>query len=117
MHGATGYIQNGDVLVWVSRGGKTDELFTIIDMCHTKGAIVIDITENLSSLFAQKSDIVVSMKVTLETDKYNSQGTSSFIALAAVFDALQTAVIEETNYKNEQFALVQPAGAVGKRLN
>ncbi len=117
VHGATGYIQKGDVLVWASRGGKTDELFTIIDICHTKGAIVIGITENLSSPLAGKSDIVVPMKVVSETDKYNSQGTSSFIALSAVFDALQTAIIEVTNYKNEQFALIHPAGAVGKRLN
>lgn len=117
VHGATGYIQKGDVLVWASRGGKTDELFTIIDVCRTKAAIIIGITENLTSPLAEKSDIVVPMKVTSETDKYNSQGTSSFTTLAAVFDALQTAIIEETNYKNEQFALIHPAGAVGKRLN
>lgn len=117
VHGATGYIQKGDILIWASRGGKTDELFSIIDICHSKGGIVIGITENLQSPLAQKSDIVIPMKVTLETDKYNSQGTSSFIALSAVFDALQTAIIEETDYKNEQFALIHPAGAVGKRLN
>lgn len=117
VHGATGYVQKGDVLVWASRGGKTDELFSIIDICHAKGATVIGITENLSSPLAEKSDIVIPMKVTSETDKYNSQGTSSFTALSAVFDALQTAVIEETDYKNEQFALIHPAGAVGKRLN
>jgi D-arabinose 5-phosphate isomerase GutQ len=117
VHGATGYIQKGDVLVWASRGGKTDELFAIIDICHAKEGIVIGITENTSSPLAEKSDIVVPMKVTSETDRYNSQGTSSFTALAAVFDALQTAIIEETNYKNEQFALIHPGGAVGKRLN
>ena len=117
VHGATGYVQKGDVLVWASRGGKTDELFSIIDICRTKGVIVIGITENISSPLAEKSDIVVPMKVTSETDKYNSQGTSSFVALVAVFDALQTAIIEETNYTNEQFALIHPGGAVGKRLN
>lgn len=53
---------------------------------------------------------------TSETDKYNSQGTSSFTAITVVFDALQTAIIEEINYKNGQFALIHPAGAVGKRL-
>ncbi|MDR3644459.1 MAG: SIS domain-containing protein [Clostridia bacterium] len=117
VHGAMGYIQRGDVLVWASRGGKTDELFAIINICRAKGATVIGVTENLSSPLAEKSDIILPMKVTSETDKYNCQGTSSFTALAAVFDALQTAVIEETDYKNERFALVHPAGAVGKRLN
>ena len=78
---------------------------------------VIGVTENLDSPLAQRSDVIVPMKVTAETDRYNSQGTSSFTALSAVFDALQTAVIEETGYQNEQFALIHPGGAVGKRLN
>lgn len=117
IHGATGYLQEGDVMVWASRGGKTDELFKILDICHVKKVTVIGVTENLSSPLAEMSDIVIPMKVTSETDRYNSQGTSSFTALAAVFDALQTAVIEETGYKNEQFALIHPGGAVGKRLN
>lgn len=117
IHGATGYLQEGDVMVWASRGGKTDELFKILDICHVKKVTVIGVTENLASPLAEMSDIVIPMKVTSETDRYNSQGTSSFTALAAVFDALQTAVIEETGYRNEQFALIHPGGAVGKRLN
>ncbi len=117
VHGASGFLKEGDALVWASRGGKTDELFSILDICRTKKVTVIGVTENLSSPLAAKSHIVLPMKVTSETDRYNSQGTSSFIALAAVFDALQTAVIEETGYQNEQFALIHPGGAVGKRLN
>ena len=117
VHGATGYLQEGDVMVWASRGGKTDELIKILEICHVKKVTVIGVTENLASPLAEMSDIVVPMVVTSETDRYNSQGTSSFTALAAVFDALQTAVIEETGYKNEQFALIHPGGAVGKRLN
>ena len=116
IHGASGFLQKGDVLVWASRGGKTDELFKILEICRAKESLIIGITENLSSPLAERSDIVIPMKVTAETDKYNSQGTSSFVALSAVFDALQTAVLEETDYKNEEFALNHPGGAVGKRL-
>ncbi|HJB15329.1 MAG TPA: SIS domain-containing protein [Candidatus Blautia excrementipullorum] len=117
IHGASGFLQKGDVLVWASRGGKTDELFKILEICRTKESLIIGVTENLSSPLAERSDILIPMKVTVETDKYNSQGTSSFVALSAVFDALQTAVLEETNYRNEEFALNHPGGAVGKRLN
>ena len=117
VHGASGFLQKGDILVWASRGGKTDELFKILEICRAKECMIIGITENLSSPLAKYSDIVIPMKVTTETDKYNSQGTSSFIALSAVFDALQTAILEETDYKNEEFALNHPGGAVGKRLN
>ena len=71
----------------------------------------------MDSPLAQGADIVLPMRVEKETDKYNAQSTSSFVALASVFDALQTALIEETGYVNEQFALIHPGGAVGERLN
>lgn len=117
VHGALGYIQEGDVILLASRGGKTDELIPIADICRGKGASIITVTENLESPLAQKADVVLAMKVTKECDKYNCQGTTSFAVTSAIFDALQAAVIELTDYKNEAFAIVHPGGAVGKRLN
>lgn len=117
VHGATGFIQKGDTVILASRGGKTAELMPIMDICRRKGAVIISITENTESPLAKGSDIVLPMKINSETDKYNSQGTTSFIVTNAIFDALQSALIEETGYKNEQFAVIHPGGAVGERLN
>lgn len=117
VHGALGFLQKGDVLLWASRGGKTDELVKIVDVCNQKGVTVIGVTENLESPLAAKSDIVLAMKVTRECDKYNFQGTTSFAVTNTIFDALQAAVMEETGFVNEQFAVIHPNGAVGKRLN
>ena len=117
VHGALGYIQKGDVLLWASRGGKTDELIPIVNICKGKGATIIGVTENLSSPLAEMSDILLAMKVTRECDKYNCQGTTSFAVTSAIFDALQAALIEYTDFKNEKFAVIHPGGAVGKRLN
>ena len=117
VHGALGFIQKGDVILLASRGGKTDELLPIADICRGKGATVIGVTENVNSPLAEKSDIVLAMKVTRECDKYNCQGTTSFAVTSAIFDALQTAVLDYTGFKNEKFAVIHPGGAVGKRLN
>lgn len=117
VHGGLGFLQKGDVLVWTSRGGKTDELIPIVQIAKAKGATIIGVTENLSSPLAAKSDIVLGMKITRECDPDNCQGTTSFAVTNAVFDALQTAVIEKTGYRKENFAVIHPAGAVGKRLN
>lgn len=117
VHGALGFIQKGDVILLVSRGGKTDELMPIANICKGKGATIIGVTENLSSPLAEISDIVLAMKVTKECDKYNCQGTTSFIVTNAIFDALQSALVEYTDYQNEKFAVIHPGGAVGKRLN
>jgi len=117
VHGGLGFLQKGDVIVLASRGGKTDELLPIADVCRGKGVTVIGVTENLASPLAEKSDIVLAMAVTRECDKYNCQGTTSFAVTSAIFDALQSAVLEYTDFKNEQFAVIHPGGAVGKRLN
>jgi D-arabinose 5-phosphate isomerase GutQ len=117
VHGATGFIQAGDVMILASRGGKTAELLPILRICKEKGATIISVTENLESPLAQGADIVLKMHVNRETDKYNSQGTTSTTALCVIFHALQAALIEVTGFKNEQFALIHPGGAVGERLN
>ena len=117
VHGGMGFMQEGDVMVFASRGGKTKELLPILDICKRKGIKVITITENLESPLATGADVVLKQYVNRETDKYNSQGTTSSTALCMIFHALQTALIEETDYKNEQFALIHPGGAVGERLN
>jgi D-arabinose 5-phosphate isomerase GutQ len=117
VHGATGFLQKGDVMVFASRGGSTKELFPILDICKAKGVSTITITENLESPLAKGADVVIKQYVNRETDKYNMQGTTSTTALCMLFHALQTAVIEETDYKKEQFALIHPGGAVGERLN
>ena len=117
VHGGLGCMKKGDVMLLASRGGKTDELMTIIDVCKTKGVTIIGVTENLESPLATMADIVLAMKVTKECDKYNCQGTTSFAVTSAIFDALQAALVEYTEFQNEEFAVIHPGGAVGKRLN
>jgi len=117
VHGATGFLQKGDVMVLASRGGKTKELIPILEICKRKGISVITITENLDSPLALEADVVIKQYVNQETDKYNCQGTTSSTSLAVIFHVLQTALIEETDFQNEQFAVVHPGGAVGERLN
>ena len=117
VHGGMGFLQAGDVLLLASRGGKTAELLPMLDIARTKGASVIAVTEDGASPMAQGAGVWLPMYVTRECDKYNSQGTTSNAVLNAIFDALQTALIEQTGYQQSQFALIHPGGAVGQRLN
>ena len=117
VHGATGFLQSGDVMIFASRGGKTRELLPIVEICKKKQVSIITVTENLDSPLAQAADVVLKQHVNRETDKYNAQGTTSTTALCMIFHSLQAALIEETGYQAEQFALIHPGGAVGERLN
>lgn len=117
VHGGTGFLQAGDVMLFASRGGKTAELLPIMDICKKKGVKIITVTENTDSPLAAGADVVLKQHVNRETDRYNCQGTTSTTSLAVIFHVLQTMLIEETGFKNEQFAVIHPGGAVGERLN
>lgn len=117
VHGGTGFLQKGDVCLFASRGGKTKELLPILEICKAKGVSVITVTENADSPLAKSADVVLRQHVNRETDRFNCQGTTSSTSLAVIFHILQTALIEETGFQNEQFALIHPGGAVGERIN
>ena len=68
-------------------------LLPILDICKVKGVKVITITEDLNSVLATSADVVLKQYVNRETDKYNSQGTTSTTALCMIFHALQAALL------------------------
>ncbi|MDW7657815.1 MAG: SIS domain-containing protein [Bacillota bacterium] len=117
IHGGLGCVQPGDVVIMVSRGGKTAELLPIIDVVNRKKATLIALTENITSPLGLKADILIPMNIALESDPLNLMATASYMATVAIFDALLCSLIVETDYTAEQFALIHPGGAVGEKLN
>ncbi|HBN83646.1 MAG TPA: phosphosugar isomerase [Clostridiales bacterium] len=117
VHGGLGALKKEDVMVMVSRGGKTSELLPVIDVCNKKGAVLIVVTENLDSLLGKNADIVLPIKIEKESDPTGLMATSSFMVTVALFDALLSALIVRTGYTREQFGLIHPGGAVGQLLN
>lgn len=117
IHGGLGAVQSGDVVVMLSRGGKTTELLPIIDVVKVKQAVLVGITENLESTLAKASDIVVQPIITRESDPLEVMATTSNLVAGAILDAVLAAVMTLNDYQLEQFALIHPGGAVGARLN
>lgn len=117
VHGGLGALDKDDVMVMVSRGGKTVELLPIISVCKKKKATLIGVTENDQSILAQSSDIVLKLSNEKESDPLGLMATSSFIATIALFDALLASLIVKTGFTAQQFGLIHPGGAVGELLN
>lgn len=117
VHGGLGCVDQGDLVVIVSRGGKTEELLPIVEVCVKKGAHLMALTENTDSPISRTADITIKMQIEKEADPLNIMATSSFLVTVALFDALLAAMIEETGYRLEQFSLIHPGGAVGQQLN
>ena len=73
--------------------------------------------DNRADLFSAHSLYYAVFFVERESDKYNMMATASYMATIALCDALLVALMEETDYKKEQFAPIHPGGAVGRMLN
>lgn len=52
MHGGTGYLKLGGVMLLASRGGKTAERLPILDICRKKGVTLIEVTGYQNEQFA-----------------------------------------------------------------
>jgi hypothetical protein len=57
VHGGSGFLEKGDVMLLASRGGRTKELLPILEICKKKGVSVITVTENLESPLALGADV------------------------------------------------------------
>ena len=116
VHGGMGALQQGNTLVLVSRGGKTDELIPLADIANKKGANIITVTANAESSLAKAADVVLLLPDLPESDRYGVMSTTSFCSTMSVFNALMVGLMEEDDYQLSTFSLIHPGGAVGKKI-
>ena len=116
IHGGMGVIQQDDVVILFSKGGNTPEILNFIPVCKAKGARIIGVTQNDSSVLAQKSDIYFKIQVDTEADKWNMCASASCTAVIAVFDAVAFTIMEHNGFTKDDLLLTHPGGKVGELL-
>ncbi|MBP1748395.1 MAG: D-arabinose 5-phosphate isomerase [Deltaproteobacteria bacterium] len=115
LHGDLGMLQRSDVLVIVSNSGETEEILKIIPWIKRLGIPVITITGSAGSTIAHLGNVALTVEVD-EACPYNIVPTSSTTAALALGDALALSVMEKRAFKVEDFALLHPGGALGRKL-
>ncbi|MEM5593957.1 SIS domain-containing protein [Niallia circulans] len=66
IHGSSGQVVEGDVVIAISNSGETEELKKTIHTLRENGAIIISITGNLQSSIARQSDFAIFAGVSKE---------------------------------------------------
>ena len=116
VHGELGLLQEGDILILISKGGNTEELVTLIPACKTKKATLIGVSEDPESAIAKNADIFLEIKTDREPDPFNMLATASTLAVISMFDGICIALAQRKGFTRDQFAVIHPHGAVGARL-
>ena len=116
VHGDLGLLGPGDVVVAVSKSGETAEILQILNASKRLGLPVIALCGNVSSTLARHADVTVDVGVCDEACPLGLAPTTSTTAALAMGDALAMALMERKGFRKEDFAVVHPAGAIGKKL-
>jgi len=115
-HGDLGALMRGDVLLAVSNSGESAEVLSILPAARRLGLPLIAVCGNPDSTLARSADVVLDVSVPEEACPLGLAPTASTTATMALGDALAIALLEERGFSAEDFALLHPAGALGRRL-
>jgi len=115
-HGDLGMVASGDVAVALSNSGETEELVKLLPVLKRLDIKVISIVGNMESTLARRSDVALDASVSMEACPLGLAPTASTTAALAMGDALAMEVLDARGFKQEDFALFHPGGALGKRL-
>lgn len=116
IHGDLGMLAKGDVIIGISNSGETEEVCRILPVIKRMGLPLISMSGNPKSTLAIAGDVHLDISVDEEACPLGLAPTASTTATLAMGDALAVALLEERGFKEEDFALFHPGGALGKRL-
>jgi arabinose-5-phosphate isomerase len=116
VHGDLGMIVPGDVVLAASYSGTTEELLGLVATLKRLGVPLVMMTGSATSPLARHADLHLPVAIDREACPLNLAPTASTTATLALGDALAMALLEARGFTREDFALLHPAGQLGKRL-
>lgn len=116
IHGDLGMVQDGDVVICISKSGNSPEIKVLVPLLKRFGNKLIGITGNVTSFLGKESDITLNTYVESEACPNNLAPTNSTTAQLVMGDAMAVSLMKMRNFKAEDFAKYHPGGALGKKL-
>jgi arabinose-5-phosphate isomerase len=115
-HGDSGMLMRGDVALLVSYSGETSEVVSMLPLIKRLGLALIVMTGRSTSTLARAANVVLDIGVSEEACPLGLAPTASTTATVALGDSLALALLEHRGFQPEDFAILHPGGALGRRL-
>ena len=116
LHGDLGAVRRDDVALLLSKSGETSELTGLVEFLVRLGIPIVAMTGRRGSSLARHAQVVLDTSVDEEACPMDLAPTSSTTAALAMGDALAVVVFQMRGFKPEDFALLHPGGALGRKL-
>lgn len=116
VHGSSGQLVEGDVVILVSNSGETEELLRTAHAARANGAKLISLTRNPESTLAKFCDLSLVAGVAKEEGgPLNRAPRASIIAELIMLQALSVLLQEARNLSVDAYLMRHPGGSLGKR--
>ena len=111
-----GMITKEDACLLISYSGETRETLEILPNIKRLGVPVVVMAGVRESTLGRAADFFLDISVAEEACPLGLVPTASTTVTMALGDALAIAMLESKGFTNEDFAIVHPAGSLGKKL-
>lgn len=116
IHGSSGQVMEGDVVIAISNSGETEELKkTITTLMHNK-AKIIGVAGNRESWLAKHSDAFLYAGVDEEGGPLNKAPRVSYLAEIIVLQGLSILLQADENINLQDYKRWHPGGALGASI-
>lgn len=116
VHGDLGSLRRGDVLLALSNSGETEELCRLLPIVRRFEVPVIALTARDSSTLGAQADVTLATGSISEAGHFGLAPTTSATVMLALGDALALVASRVRGFSREQFAVLHPAGTLGRQL-
>ena len=115
-HGDLGMITQNDFCLLISNSGETSELFDILAHTRRFGILTAVISSSKNSTLIQAADFKLLLTDAPEACTIGMAPTTSTILTMALGDALAVALMEQRDFKPEDFKVLHPGGNLGLQM-
>jgi arabinose-5-phosphate isomerase len=116
VHGSSGQVKPGDVVIAISNSGETVELKATLETLLTNGAHIISCTSNAESWLAKHSEVCLLAHVDAEGDSLNKPPRASILSEILILQCLSVVLQNEKKLNLNQYVKWHPGGSLGKSI-
>lgn len=116
VHGSSGQVRSGDVVIAISNSGETSELKATVETLIANGAHVISCTGNENSWLSKHSEVCLVAHANQEGDDLNKAPRASIISEILVLQSLSVLLQEEKKLDLNQYIKWHPGGSLGQSI-
>ena len=116
VHGSSGQVMPGDVVIAISNSGETMELQATVQTLLANGARIISCTGHDHSTLAKESEVCLKAHVDKEGDSLNKPPRASILAEIIVLQTLSDVLQEQKKLDLNQYVKWHPGGSLGKSI-